>query len=141
MSRLQTFHRCQRGETTLTGIFYTLLFVIFLVSLVFFSMYFYLRLDFSNTILQANRAMAIHGGYTSEVEEIITENMNGLVDLDDVKVVATGYPVNRGDTYELQIEYDFKFGKLFFENQDVGWSVVTLPIRTKAVGVSEKVVR
>jgi hypothetical protein len=132
--------RCERGETTLSNVFFAFIFVICLMSLVSFGLYFYTAFEIVQTKARAERAMTIHGGYTTEVTDIIEENLGSILNLSNLTVTATPYPVNRGDKFSIMLEYHFPLGLASF-SQDLDWTVTTVPIRSRAVATSEKVIR
>lgn len=85
--------------------------------------------------------MAMHGGFTSEVQEVIEQNLSGWVPLNGVTVIATPYPVNRGDNFELRLQYDFPMGLGMFSGNSFEWFNISLPIRTYAFGESTATIR
>ncbi|MDB5054067.1 MAG: hypothetical protein JWM44_2117 [Bacilli bacterium] len=85
--------------------------------------------------------MAIQGGLNPVVTQLITDNLTGKVDLSRLTVTATPYPVNSGGTYSITIHYDYPFGSFTLTGSTSHYSILTLPINSRAVGMSEAVIR
>ncbi len=135
------FFKEEKGETTISNMFFALLFAMGLIMLVNIGLFVFTSVQLYQTKVRADRAMSIEGGYTPKITTLIENNLDGYVDLSRVSVSATNYPINRGEPYSILIQYDFPFGVLNWSGSSASWAVITVPIRTHAFGLSEKVIR